>query len=312
MSLSRYDDDDEPNACDGSAKSLTAFIGRAAREQDRHRAHIFENMTGLVLPGIIEEAKRCGDPMQAYILVKQAIQVFDDLDMALHPKELFQTPEESRARYRRFIWHHTTDGYLTLTGTKEDDFSISKEDLQAYAGQYMARPWMQHDYIDWCIVDALVRWEWAAFHNDMINPYMSFEDEYKWVGRAVSAAVLAAFLGIPAAGVWYLYSVKSRWAAPAAVVLCLYAAWETIGAFRIWRAGLLTKVKAKQRKLDLLTGMRDAYWSLGGSVLSPTRVKDALEAAADRGVVWSQAIWPVIDGAVARNPNVWRVSPPIG
>jgi hypothetical protein len=55
--------------------------------------------------------------------------------------------------------------------------------------------------------------------------------------------------------------------------------------------------------------MNRAYRELkfDGGVLSPTRVREALQAAEKDGVVWSNMIWPVLDRVIARNAAVWNV-----
>jgi hypothetical protein len=55
-------------------------------------------------------------------------------------------------------------------------------------------------HLDWCIVDALVRWEWAAFYYDITDPLsakLSGEAEIKRFSRWVLAVFYTAYFGLP-------------------------------------------------------------------------------------------------------------------
>jgi hypothetical protein len=118
------------------------------------------------------------------------------------------------------------------------------------------------------------------------------------------------FFGLPLWGIRHLYDIDSSWATPAAGLFAVVAAWEVFSIARGRRRLRRARAATAETHGTLLLAMRDTYTALGGPALSPTRVRDELQAAKDKGVVWSQVIWPIIDAAVARNPNVWRISPP--
>lgn len=61
---------------------------------------------------------------------------------------------------------------------------------------------------------------------------------------------------------------------------------------------------------DRLQAMHRCYAELKGPVLDPTRVRDALLSAKKLGVKWSIATWPVLEGAIAREPHRWPTTLP--
>jgi hypothetical protein len=265
-------------------------------------------MTDLTVLGIMEEAKRRGDPMLPYILVREAMQIVDEMDGALHRWN------QHASRHRSGIWWHIPDGGIVPAGSnRQDEHGIDRPEFERAAGQYLARPWMQHDHLDWCIIDALVRWEWAAFYYDITDTLpakLSEEAEIKRFSRWFLAAFYTAFFGLPMWGIQHLYHVDSPWAMPAALLFVIVAGYEAFGIIRGRRWRRRAKVAEMELKEAILTVERKAYMALDGAALSPTRVRDAMQAAQDKGVIYPRLVWPVIDAAVARNPHIWRVSPP--
>jgi hypothetical protein len=94
------------------------------------------------------------------------------------------------------------------------------------------------------------------------------------------------------------WSILPGWSVPVGVLLLQLAYGFADGR---WIA------KFANRKI--LRGMYDAYRALKGTVLSPTRVREAFQSAEKDGVVWPTTIWPVLDRVVARNSAVWNVWP---
>jgi hypothetical protein len=76
--------------------------------------------------------------------------------------------------------------------------------------QYMGRPWMQHDYIDWCIVDAMTRYELAAYYYNITNPRPPFVTDFRGVIRTFYILFYTAGFGLPIWGIHYLYDVNSQ------------------------------------------------------------------------------------------------------
>jgi hypothetical protein len=51
--------------------------------------------------------------------------------------------------------------------------------------------------------------------------------------------------------------------------------------------------------------MHDTYRTLDGPVVDPTRVKRALDAAAEKGAVWEGAVYAILNRVIARDPTAW-------
>jgi hypothetical protein len=162
-------------------------------------------------------------------------------------------------------------------------------------------------------VDALVRYEWAAYYHsitDRTPALLLGEADFKWVVRTFYAIFYSVCFGLSLWGVQNLYAVQSPWATPAAWLFALVSTWEVITIIRGGRRRRRARAKDTELQTRLLMAMDDTYDSLDGTALSPTRVRDAMQSAKDKGVVYSQVVWPIIDAAVARDPHVWKVSPP--
>lgn len=74
--------------------------------------------------------------------------------------------------------------------------------------------------------------------------------------------------------------------------------------FRFRRARQKTLVETADR----LQAMHRCYAELSGPVLDPTLVRDAMLAATKLGVQWSSATWPLLEGAIMRDPHRWLTS----
>jgi hypothetical protein len=139
-----------------SAVSVTQYLSKLATEQfANYRCSLMLQTTKMLLPAIISEAKRQREPRLVYQLAFEAMQVIRDIDLALHPDEHISKD------HRYELWTRQAN---PTWKTSADHWKWPEKDmLQQAAADYLARPWMHHDYIHWCIVDALAYWEWQAF-----------------------------------------------------------------------------------------------------------------------------------------------------
>lgn len=274
---------------------LREFIPRLAQDRFREsRGTVLVNTARLLVPSIVAEADRLRDAKRARGLAHDAMSVVADLDFHLHPWE-----EDSDTRKRWQLWRHLPAS--TISDPSSEKHAIDKEGFELAVGAYLARPWMQHDHIDWCIADALAAHEWIAYLH-----HVRTERAARRFVRMFQVPAAAAIFGLPLWGVIHLFETRSSWAGPALLAYGALLAWEAVSMVRRRIARLRNQVPAPSR---LLRAMAEAYATLDGAVLSPTKVAEALRAADAKGVSWPPAIWPVIDAAVARNPSLWRVAP---
>lgn len=84
-----------------------------------------------------------------------------------------------------------------------------------------------------------------------------------------------------------------------------------IGVYYVWVLGRMPRwFRARRARRKMLAEIAERLWAmygcyadLSGPVLDPTRVKDALLAAESLCAKWSNATWPVLGGAIARDPH---------
>lgn len=223
---------------------------------------------------LVAQAERQNAPQASYVFCSEAAQIIRDLDVAM---EHGLDPPDRRGR----LWRHRPEPPVRF----DKEPFIDKDALQRVATDYLKRAW-HHDYIDWCLVDALAYWECKAFMGVRLPGELS-----------VARSKLVPLVTIALAALFLL----------GAIDLHSHIAWWMIGLSIIYfTGGDRSLMQLLNRRT--LEAMRRAYRELGGPVLSPVRVRDQFRAAEKDGVVWPTAIWPVLDAAIARNPAVWRVN----
>jgi hypothetical protein len=232
----------------------------------------------MLVPAMIAEAKRQGEPKLVYRLCLEAMQAIGDLDFAMHPDDYFEPLVESHYR----LWWHQPDP----TFKKNSDYRKwpEKDLIHQAAAHYLARPWMHHDYIDWCIVDALAYLEWQAF---VYKLSMRVGQIWFWLGAAVLIMIANVTFG--------LFEGKD-----------IHLALWTVGCLAVGIALVPPFVHFIHRRL--LAAMNRAYQALDGAVLSASRVREEFLTAEKEGVVWPTGIWPILDAAIARSPIAWNAS----
>jgi hypothetical protein len=273
--------------------------------------------TAKLIPNIMQEVKQ-GDLKQrshltAYGLCAQALRRNVDLFTVLHPAYSNPANEEKP----NYLWRH----YLlerAFNPTRDDVCmrGIDKSALQEEAAAYLSSPAvLHHDYIEWCIVDALVYFECSAYSFRLEQ--LRLEGKVYRYMVAFGGLILFAIFGALASLAWWFAGLawwplrlqqggadRAGWVIGALVAYLLYCAIQ-------WLRGgkLRSTIKSDRlRPFQLLKSMMRAYQTLDGAVLNPSRVRDELLSAEKEGVVWPTAIWPILDTAIARNPGVWQVA----
>ena len=262
MPSAEYEGDSD--ATPGSHLSVRHYLEEVwASPFSEGRMAILLDTIDLLIPGIIAEAKRRGEPRAAYGLATEAMKVVGNLDFHLHPGE------EGVCK-RMLMWRHQKDHAIASPATSEIT-ATEKQGFETTVSEYMARPWMQHDYLDWCIVDALTAHEWAA--------YLFYLRGQRSLQRLVMAFSVA-FYGLPLLGLGYLFWSDASFAFPALLGYAALVIWGFVGL--AYRSVVRFTSKTSSPR-TLLLAMRDAYASLDGLVLSPSRVRDQLRLASAKG-----------------------------
>ena len=299
-----YNITDEQDPYDGTENSvlwhLRAHLKSTPGDADTSsREKVVTRVVQLMVAGIVTEAARRGEPKAAYSMVTDAADLVDSMRWCLH------FDEEKRAK-RRHLWNHIPDAVGGVPGEHKTRNGFDKGEFGGQVADYLARPWLRCDHLDWVIVDALVWLERASFAND--------REGQNIVSLAASPAFWVVTIALWILMVWGLWSGVSylkrnespwlEWGETAAILFLCYQVF-VIASGNIVRVRASRRGKAQLGKL--LLAMHHAYGELDGAVLSPTRVRDALRAAETEGAVWEKVIWPVIDSACVRDANVWHV-----
>ena len=248
-------------------------------------------------------------PEQYLLRLAQAQRFLDDLRLALssYQGEDAETPE---------IWCHRS--VERVTGAEKDSKgSIDGHSLQMATAYYLARPWMQHNEIDWILLDALFYGELVACR------------EYIFSGEAIGKINWAyAFAeGNPGKAIWVrLLMDLSVWAAryilPAAVIAALFllsyqtAAIVAAGLYMVYLAGHFVfwprryrRKKSRRRELklwqDRWTQMTVAYALCEPPVISPAILREQISKPTEIGPLFSGAVFAVLDRIIGRDRDVF-------
>jgi hypothetical protein len=270
-----------------------------------------------LLPALIAEAGRRGNPQEAYEIAQEALIVLQELHRALVPN---WTPGKFPL-YRPMRIHASRDE--VQEEERQYGGGLDKDRLEAAAASYLSRPWMVHDYLDWCLVDAMIRREWAAFVYEVQHPPSDLltlgGSNLGWMRWKGLPWLIEGAIG--AAIIWWLrrsYTNDDPYFVWWAVGATTYYGYCTIAYVRRAKAIRTARrlhgdivdyiINPKLASARLLVKMQQCYRELAGPVLNPTRVRDELRSGEAMGIGWPNSIWPILESAIARNPAVWNVS----
>jgi hypothetical protein len=243
---------------------------------------IMYNTLKRILPRVVADTE--DQQQHPTSLCWQALQVVDQLDDAIYGSDWDGGKNRRGPKDSQFLW-------LPLTRPRkqgENWYDVRKEQVEQALHEYLARQW-HSDYLDWVFVDLLVFWECDAY----LNSHLPGVVMTRRMVPGFYAFVFGAVAGVAALAGWWISAAIS--AALAAYYMLDYATIK----LRVYR-------NSRKILLAMSDGRRSLnFWDSG--VLSPTRVREALVGAEKNGVVWPNAMWPVLDRVVARNPSVWRV-----
>jgi hypothetical protein len=299
---------------------LLRSLAHAARERCnfRSRGEAVFVMLRPLMPALVAAAERRGSPEEAYKVSEEAVTVLHELHCALVP---YWDPKNYSLDQPMRV--HASDDVSAGTGPY-DGFAggFNLNHLEAAAASYLARPWMAHDYLDWCLVDAMVRREWAAFdyavRNNPPREPLGSSRLTKLLGWLLEGAIATAV-------VWWLRRSYTNddpyffWWGAAAAIYYGYVFLASLLRIRALRSLRRAQGEAGDPKVisdRIWMKMKLCYRELDGPILSPTRVRDVLRSGEALGtlngqaigILWPTAMWPILEAAIARNPTVWNVS----
>jgi len=209
---------------------------------------------------------------------------------------------------------------LALGLASRDYYCIQNEPILQAASAYLSLPWMRHPTIDWIIVDAIITGE----------TILCGEKLKKTLYNGVSGVIYSATKGnleemkrrsrdelrsahgsnIPYASILW-YGIL-----PIAVIFAtFYFGYLLFGAilaefyalFLIWRR-MRRQIKSDEQSWFELWGVLRNIWRLlAPPTVNPATVREALDAAAKKGIVVAQTVHAIVDDRLHANPTTWVV-----
>lgn len=255
--------------------------------------------------------------------------IFENIEKAASADNPIRTLSESMLNPD--IYYHNDElfhEFMNVGFQDTEDFAFKIKYISSFAAALIERPWLDSHFMEWIIVDSLVceaiRETGRSILENVGNlRSVLFRESDIFVDKGMKrllfirergkimawAMRIILFIIIPVFGIWYGLQNGNAWILlVSGAIGATYLLWNIYVTIRAEIMRLLGRQLPKtelQEKLERLGSMIDAYRTLDGRVVDPTRVKRALEAAAEKGVFWPSAIYPVLNRVIARDPTAW-------
>ncbi len=209
---------------------------------------------------------------------------------------------------RMILWQHQT---LNLFEAYDEVPGVNLQDLKATAASYVSEPFLQNNFFDWCILDALIFTETKAFISTMMaTRFGTTPMNYAYAfcgGNAFSyyalrtlfwiMDILLSFVGPLVGGFYLLVNNHEYWGGG---LLALFA-WTVLARLFF----LPTRWRAKKRSTKLLEKMLAIYGQLEGQTMSPRLFKEAINEGARDGIKLDGAVFAIADRMYERDPSAF-------
>ena len=264
-----------------------------------------------------------------------AIDVVKSIHSAINTDPSSYTPTENenskeqeidQSYSEQTLWNHGNLHAAFQEGYESTHYKkVNKEILEHEAVRYLQRPWMWDDHLEWVMIDALMFCEAIEFgeyikqnlpgHTNSLGlnaAYFSAKGNLKKMARArqkkhimKTAREFLFFVILPVSLGFYFWDSKHQ-----DIVF-----WGL--AFYILSFALYVSTKflagSDHNDLDanhdernsLLLKMRSVYAELDTGVINPSYLRERLWDTASNGVVWSGAVFSLIDNVIRRSPVIW-------
>jgi hypothetical protein len=256
------------------------------------------------LPALHANALRNGWTTEQYRVANNSNwglteQLFDALHSNWHRDKEEEKP-------RNFWYHQSFDLFHLDDSTR--GFDIDKGGLVDAASWYLGRPDIRSNRLDWVFLDAIIFAELEAYA------------DHVFTSKAGTGINWAATLANRSQGRYYvllivfgIVGLALRYAAMPAIAYLLFVnghdVWAVVVA-GLWVLGLAwqfgtypIRYRARRKARKLLQHLVDLHQILGGSTISPRKLKEALDKATTDGVVLDGAVFTIVDRIVARDPT---------
>jgi hypothetical protein len=242
-----------------------------------------------------------------------ALEFLHRLDEALHQQD------GPFAKEKSILWQHRDIGStIKTTSASQRESFIDSTEIRMVVERYLANAWLNNDYLDWVLVDALssatiiaTTEAWRRQRDGMAYILADGVRWKIWMWKAILRP-LGWFIawGLPAI---LCYFIAQRSLTSAIIIGAVWYGLGLVGVIlNLWsRAYILitTGQPAGRRFGRLVDEMARAYVWLAGPVMHINSVRRAFDQAAERGVFWDQQIFYLLDRVAKDNPKLWTNSP---
>jgi hypothetical protein len=272
------------------------------------------NVVAYTSPRIAKWSAKNGEaPNRMVARLNTAKAFLQDLDAAIHSNGPFSDAKNS-------LWQHINfKHFFSTTKTDQRDEFVSFYGFDESVDQYIASPFLQNDYLDWLMLDTMTAQKTVAlFETFMMQKHgmaYAFFGAIHWklLLWKLIMRPLAFLFGwvLPVVG-FYFIAQWSLWLGIGLAVvyygfsLLMLARWLWYKLSFIF-TGAPTPLR---RLMQQIEEMDQLYPLLTGPVMHVGTIRKAFERASEKGVIWDQRIFYLLDHLVQRNPQPWNNSLP--
>jgi len=214
------------------------------------------------------------------------------------------------------LWYYPDLSCIQMRGPKLTECSpVDPRSLESAAVGYLARPWMQTDFVDWCILNGFI-FDEAARHADGVRAgavsgdidwayaFAAGDPEKQVFHRAwlVVAKFIARWLALPLAAFMLIQRGFTTAAQLVALIYAMYLAFVLVTL--PWRISSHRERKRKSEKYELMMYRLIVIFShVRHESIHPTRLKRQIEKAEDEdSLILNPVVHTLLDLAIERNP----------
>jgi len=230
--------------------------------------------------------------------------------------------QDGEKQSRWSLWHHANiDNLVELKTKKYRDGYADWQSVKQSADEYLKRPWLHNENMDWVYLDALIcsavlgGYEFIQSHR-LGFAYAIFDGNF-WKAKLfrIVWVPFVFFLGwiLPGLICWGLYN----WVPKIALVLAtLYYGYSIYLVFRqiVFHVGYrIRNRKSLQGELnERFMAIVAAYNRLNDETIHVPSLRREIEDAQKKGVVWSSQVLCLLDNIEEKNKITWsRSGPPV-
>jgi hypothetical protein len=244
-------------------------------------------------------------PLQLKARLDGAQDFLRRLDEALHHRD----GPFSKETY--ILWKHRNivQLYQGTKASQRENF-IDKDELDRTIDEYILSPWLHNPYIDWVMLDAITARNIVvvteAYLKQKYGVAYAFANGVKWKTSICKILLWLIALGFPAV---VCYFIAERSVPSAIATGGLWYGLLLLGVIlRLWsKVSLLfaTGQTPGRRLWRLADEMERVYGWLSGTVLHVNSVRRAFDRSVERGVIWDQQVFYILDHLSNQKPKLW-------